>query len=141
MFSEKSANYEAFCQMRKKINNLSIKITRQQKNLKTVSVHYKNTDLILKMIKKAKISRVRVPLKRMSWRGVYLMEEFHKGGCIRHHPDTQAQNDDGESLQAEALSRFPKACNQNMCMSSRTELHFLKNAEFSQMSNVGRVFS
>jgi hypothetical protein len=39
-----------------------MKITRQQKNLKTVSVHYKNTDLILKMIKKAKISRVRVPL-------------------------------------------------------------------------------
>jgi hypothetical protein len=48
--------------MRKKIKNLSIKITRQQKNLKTVSVHYKNSDLILKMIKKAKISRVRVPL-------------------------------------------------------------------------------
>jgi hypothetical protein len=37
-------------------------MTRQKKNLKTVSVHYKNTDLILKMIKKAKISRVRVPL-------------------------------------------------------------------------------
>ncbi len=51
--------------MRKKIKYLSIKITRQQKNLKTVSVHYKNTDLILKMIKKAKISRVRVPLKSL----------------------------------------------------------------------------
>jgi hypothetical protein len=61
------------------------------------------------------------PFKRMRRRGVYLMEEFHKGGCIRHHPDTQAQNDDGESLQAEALSRLPKACNQNMCMSSRSD--------------------
>jgi hypothetical protein len=37
-------------------------MTRQKKNLKTVSVHYKNTDLILKMIKKANIFRVRVPL-------------------------------------------------------------------------------
>jgi hypothetical protein len=37
-------------------------MTRQKKNVKTVSVHHKNTDLILKMIKKAKISRVRVPL-------------------------------------------------------------------------------
>jgi hypothetical protein len=35
---------------------------RQNKNFKTVSIHSKNTDLILKMIKKAKISRVRVPL-------------------------------------------------------------------------------
>jgi hypothetical protein len=39
-------------------------MTRQKKNLKTVSVHYKNTDLILKMIKKANIFRVRVPLKK-----------------------------------------------------------------------------
>ncbi len=38
-------------------------MTRQKKNLKTVSVHYKNTDLILKMIKKAKMFRVKVPLK------------------------------------------------------------------------------
>jgi hypothetical protein len=37
-------------------------MNRQKKNLKTVSVHNKNTDLIMKMIKKAKISRVRVPL-------------------------------------------------------------------------------
>jgi hypothetical protein len=37
-------------------------MTRQKKNLKTVSVHSEYTDLILKMIKKAKISRVRVPL-------------------------------------------------------------------------------
>ncbi len=37
-------------------------MTRQKKNLKTVSEHYKNTDLILKMIKKAKMFRVRVPL-------------------------------------------------------------------------------
>ncbi len=37
-------------------------MTRQEKNLKTVSVRYKNTDLILKIIKKAKISHVRVPL-------------------------------------------------------------------------------
>jgi hypothetical protein len=65
------------------------------------------------------------PFKRMRRRGVYLMEEFHKGGCIRHHPDTQAQDDDGESLQAEALSRFQKACNQNMCMSSRTEILYI----------------
>jgi hypothetical protein len=41
-------------------------MTRQKKNLKIVSVHYKNTDLILKMIKKAKISRVRVPLMPIS---------------------------------------------------------------------------
>ncbi len=33
---------------------------------KTVSVHYKNIDLILKMIKKAKISRVRVPLSTVN---------------------------------------------------------------------------
>jgi hypothetical protein len=39
-------------------------MTGQKKNLKTASVHYKNTDLKLKMIKKAKISRVRVPLNR-----------------------------------------------------------------------------
>jgi hypothetical protein len=37
-------------------------MTRQKKNLKTVSVHYTNTDLIMKMIKKANIFRVRVPL-------------------------------------------------------------------------------
>ncbi len=77
VFSEKSANYEAFCQMRKKIQNLSIKITRQQKNLKTVSVHYKNTDLILKMIKKAKISRVRVPLTYLE-RETRIAANFHK---------------------------------------------------------------
>jgi hypothetical protein len=41
-------------------------MTRHKKNLKTLSVHYKNTDLILKMIKKAKISRVRVPLRQVS---------------------------------------------------------------------------
>ncbi len=41
-------------------------MTRQKKNLKTLSVQYKNTDLILKMIKKAKISRVRVPLSILS---------------------------------------------------------------------------
>ncbi len=39
-------------------------MTRQKKNLKTVSVHYKNTDLILKMLKKASIFRVRVPLTK-----------------------------------------------------------------------------
>jgi hypothetical protein len=39
-------------------------MTKQKKNLKTISSAYpkKNTDLILKMIKKAKIIRVRVPL-------------------------------------------------------------------------------
>jgi hypothetical protein len=37
-------------------------MTRQKKNIKAVSVYKKNTNLILKMIKKAKISRVRVPL-------------------------------------------------------------------------------
>ncbi len=41
-------------------------MTRQKKKLKTVSVHCKNTDLILKMIKKAKISCVRVPLIQLS---------------------------------------------------------------------------
>jgi hypothetical protein len=45
-----------------KILNINIKTTRQKKNLKTGSVYSENTDLILKMIKKAKISRVRVPL-------------------------------------------------------------------------------
>ncbi len=49
--------------MRIKILNLNIKMTRQKKNFKTVSVHYKNANLILKMIKKAKISRVRVPFR------------------------------------------------------------------------------
>jgi hypothetical protein len=39
MFSETAANYEAFCQMRIKIYNLNIKMTRQKKNLKTMSVH------------------------------------------------------------------------------------------------------
>ncbi len=63
VFSERTANYEAFCQMRIKIYNLNIKVTRLKNNLKTVSVHYNNTYLILKMIKKAKIFRVRVPLK------------------------------------------------------------------------------
>jgi hypothetical protein len=38
-------------------------MARQKKNLKTVSVHSEYTDLILKIIKKAKISRVRVPLR------------------------------------------------------------------------------
>jgi hypothetical protein len=61
VFSETAANYEAFCQMRIKINNFNIKMTRQKKNLKTVSVYSEFTDLILKMIKKAKISRVRIP--------------------------------------------------------------------------------
>jgi hypothetical protein len=41
-------------------------IYRQKENLKTVSVHYKNTDLILKMIKKANIFRVRVPLRNVN---------------------------------------------------------------------------
>ncbi len=41
---------------------MNIKITRLKKNLKTISVHSENTDLILKMLKKAKISLVRVPL-------------------------------------------------------------------------------
>jgi hypothetical protein len=41
MFRERTANYEAFCQMRIKIYNLNIKITRQKKNLKTVSIHKK----------------------------------------------------------------------------------------------------
>ncbi len=41
-------------------------MTRQKKNFKSVSVHYKNTYLKLKMIKKAKISRVRVPLTQSS---------------------------------------------------------------------------
>jgi hypothetical protein len=40
-------------------------MTRKKKNLKTVSVHYKNTNLIMKMIKKAKVSPVRVPLKNV----------------------------------------------------------------------------
>ncbi len=31
VFSERSANYEAFCQMRIKILNLNIKMTRQKK--------------------------------------------------------------------------------------------------------------
>jgi regulator of PEP synthase PpsR (kinase-PPPase family) len=62
VFSETAANYEAFYQMRIKFLNLNIKMTRQKKNLKTISVHEKNTDLIMKMIKKAKIFCVRVPL-------------------------------------------------------------------------------
>jgi hypothetical protein len=42
---------------------LNIKIRKQKKNLKIVSVHAENTDKISKMIKKEKIFRVRVPLK------------------------------------------------------------------------------
>jgi hypothetical protein len=34
VFSETAANYEAFFQMRIKIKNLNIKMTRQKKNLK-----------------------------------------------------------------------------------------------------------
>ncbi len=37
-------------------------MTRQNKNFKTVSIHSEYTDLILKIIKKDKISRLRVPL-------------------------------------------------------------------------------
>ncbi len=54
VFSETAANYEAFCKMRIKILNLNIKMTRQNKILKTVSIQSEYTDLILKMIKKAK---------------------------------------------------------------------------------------
>jgi hypothetical protein len=39
VFSELAANYEEFCQMMNKILNLNIKMTRQKKNLKPVSVH------------------------------------------------------------------------------------------------------
>ncbi len=95
VFSEKSANYEAFCQMRKKIQNLSIKITRQQKILKTVSVHYKNTDLILKMIKKAKISRVRVPLNnfcRFPNRYKYTCTRVAKWFCFPSKAPTLSAN-------------------------------------------------
>jgi hypothetical protein len=52
VFSETAANYEAFFQMTIKIYNLNIKMTKQKKNLKTVSLNEKNTDLIWKMIKK-----------------------------------------------------------------------------------------
>jgi hypothetical protein len=52
VFSETAANYEAFCQMRIKIYNFNIKMTRQKKILKTIGVHSVFTDLILKMIKK-----------------------------------------------------------------------------------------
>ncbi len=51
-------------------------MTRQKKNFKTVSVHYINTDLILKMIKKAKISRVRVPLNVMF--PIFLLIPMHR---------------------------------------------------------------
>jgi hypothetical protein len=54
VFSETDANYKAFCQMRIKIYNLNIKMTRPKENLKTVSVHSEYTDLILKMIKRLK---------------------------------------------------------------------------------------
>jgi hypothetical protein len=43
---------------------LNIKMTRQIKSRQRTLIKYR-TDLILKMIKKAKISRVRVPLKGM----------------------------------------------------------------------------
>ncbi len=46
-------------------------MTRQKKNLKTVIVHYKNTDLILKMIQKDKISRVRVFL--LLFTGIFVL--------------------------------------------------------------------
>jgi hypothetical protein len=38
VFSERTANYEAFFQMRIKMKNSNIKMTRQKKYLKTVSV-------------------------------------------------------------------------------------------------------
>jgi hypothetical protein len=43
---------------------LHIKISKQRKNLKDVSIDVENTDLISKMIKNAKQSRVRVPLSK-----------------------------------------------------------------------------
>jgi hypothetical protein len=52
MFSETAANYKVYCHMRFRINNLDVKITRQQKNLETVNVNAENTDL------KAKICHV-----------------------------------------------------------------------------------
>jgi hypothetical protein len=39
VFSESAGNYEAFWQMRKKIQNLNIKMASQKKNLKTISIH------------------------------------------------------------------------------------------------------
>jgi hypothetical protein len=58
-------------------------MTRQKKNLKTVSVQYKNTDLILKMIKMAKISRVRVSLSDTEFFNLHIVqpgpeEAFHQ---------------------------------------------------------------
>jgi hypothetical protein len=41
-------------------------MTKQKKNFKTSAYTKKNTDLMLKMIKKAKISRVRVPFFSLS---------------------------------------------------------------------------
>jgi hypothetical protein len=39
VFSEKFANYEAFCYMRIRIEKLNIKITKQKKSLKIISIH------------------------------------------------------------------------------------------------------
>ncbi len=50
MFNEIVANYELFSKMRIKMYKLNIKISKQRKNLKIVSVHVENTDLISKMI-------------------------------------------------------------------------------------------
>jgi hypothetical protein len=45
--------------------NINIPITREKKKLKTFSVHSENNDLIFKIIKKAKISCVRVSLRTL----------------------------------------------------------------------------
>ncbi len=69
MFSETDANYAAFGQMKIKMLKLNIKIIKQQHKFKNRQrSNAKYTDLILKMIKKAKIYHVTVPLSDFQYR-------------------------------------------------------------------------